>query len=83
MRSQTGEEKKSKSSHTVDAPKDTLLHCGHDVKGKLRATAAVNMPSRVLPVKTVKIWGYKKNTFLKYTAFLRLQYISLATIVTF
>lgn len=68
----------------VDATKDTLLHNGHDVKGKLRATAAVNVPSTVLAAKPVRFGSKKKkNAFLKYTAFLCLQYISLATIVTF
>ena len=67
--------------------KDTPVHNGHDVKGDLRAAAAVNVPSTVLAATPFRFRVKKKrkikNAFLKYTAFLCLQYISLATIVPF
>ena len=82
---ETAEQQKKKAARVhVDA---TKVHNGHDVKGDLRAAAAVNVPSTVLAATPFRFRVKKKrkikNAFLKYTAFLCLQYISLATIVPF
>lgn len=46
----------------MDTTKDTLLHNGHDVKGKLQSTAAVNVPSTVRTAKPFRFVSKKMHS---------------------